>query len=400
MSSSWNFYTADQLTFGRGAVTRLAAEAAARDWQRALLVTDANLQEAGLVETVARPLEEAGCQLEVFDGGEAEPSIETASRAIERAAGCQPDVIVGLGGGSNMDLAKITAAVQTHGGEAGSYFGMDKIPGPVMPLVCIPTTSGTGSEVSHSAVLTDTANQIKVSTQSNHLRPALALVDPELSYSCPRQVAADSGIDALTHAIEAYTAVQFDKLVVPAGEKCAYEGSFPLADCLAEKAIELIGENLVAAVNDADQQARDKMALAATLAGMAFSNSGVALVHALEYPIGGVLHCSHGAGNGLLLPYVMAFNLPAREAAFAAVARLLGVDTTGLSDHEAGQKGIERVEKIREQIGIPLRIRELGGSEDQLPMFAEKTFAIQRLFWLNPRPASLEDVLEILQQAY
>jgi alcohol dehydrogenase class IV len=269
-----------------------------------------------------------------------------------------------------------------------------------MPLVCIPTTSGTGSEVSHSAVLTDTANQIKVSTQSNHLRPALALVDPELSYSCPRQVAADSGIDALTHAIEAYTAVEFDKLVVPAGEKCAYEGSFPLADCLAEKAIELIGENLVAAVNDADQQARDKMALAATLAGMAFSNSGVALVHALEYPIGGVLHCSHGAGNGLLLPYVMAFNLPAREAAFAAVARLLGVDTTGLSDHEAGQKGIERVEKIREQIGIPLRIRELGGREDQLPMFAEKTFAIQRLFWLNPRPASLEDVLEILQQAY
>ena len=400
MQSSWSFYTAGQLTFGRGAVGRLAGEAAGEGWRRALLVTDANLRDAGLVETVARPLKEAGCQLEVFDEGEAEPSIETAARAIGRAARCQPDVIVGLGGGSNMDLAKITAAVQTHGGEASSFFGMDKIPGPVMPLVCIPTTSGTGSEVSHSAVLTDPANQIKVSTQSNYLRPALALVDPELSYSCPRQVAADSGIDALTHAIEAYTAVEFDKLVVPPGESCAYVGSFPLGDCLAEKAIQLIGDNLVAAVNDADEQARDNMALAATLAGMAFSNSGVALVHALEYPLGGVLHCSHGAGNGLLLPYVMKFNRPAREAAFARLARLLGVDTSGMSEQQAGDKGIERVEKLREQIGIPLRIRELGGREDQLPMFAEKTFAIQRLFWLNPRRATLDDVLGILQDAF
>jgi alcohol dehydrogenase class IV len=400
MHSSWSFYTAGQLIFGRGAVGRLAGEAAGEGWRRALLVTDANLRDAGLVETVARPLKEAGCQLEVFDEGEAEPSIETAARAIGRAARCQPDVIVGLGGGSNMDLAKITAAVQTHGGEASSFFGMDKIPGPVMPLVCIPTTSGTGSEVSHSAVLTDPANQIKVSTQSNYLRPALALVDPELSYSCPRQVAADSGIDALTHAIEAYTAVEFDKLVVPPGESCAYVGSFPLGDCLAEKAIQLIGDNLVAAVNDADEQAMDNMALAATLAGMAFSNSGVALVHALEYPLGGVLHCSHGAGNGLLLPYVMKFNRPAREAAFARLARLLGVDTSGMSEQQAGDKGIERVEKLREQIGIPLRIRELGGREDQLPMFAEKTFAIQRLFWLNPRRATLDDVLGILQDAF
>jgi alcohol dehydrogenase class IV len=177
-------------------------------------------------------------------------------------------------------------------------------------------------------------------------------------------------------------------------------GSFPLGDCLAEKAIQLIGDNLVAAVNDADEQAMDNMALAATLAGMAFSNSGVALVHALEYPLGGVLHCSHGAGNGLLLPYVMKFNRPAREAAFARLARLLGVDTSGMSEQQAGDKGIERVEKLREQIGIPLRIRELGGREDQLPMFAEKTFAIQRLFWLNPRRATLDDVLGILQDAF
>jgi alcohol dehydrogenase class IV len=400
MGSSWSFFTSAQLTFGPGAVKRLAVEATGRGWQRALLVTDKNLQAAGLVDRVAEPLKQAGCQLDLYDGGEAEPSIDTAERAIERARAFRPDVIVGLGGGSNMDLAKITAAVFTHGGEASSYFGMDKIPGPVVPLVCIPTTAGTGSEVSHSAVLTDTANQIKVSTQSNVLRPALALVDPELSYSCPRQVAADSGIDALTHAIEAFTAVEFDKLVVPPGETCAYEGSFPLGECLAEKSIQLIGDNIVAAVNDKDQQAMANMALAATLAGMAFSNCGVALVHALEYPLGGILHCSHGAGNGLLLPYVMAFNLPARETAFARIASLLGVDTSGLDDREAGLKGIERVEQIRRQIGIPLSIRELGGVEEQLPLFAEKTFAIQRLFWLNPRPATLEDVLGILQEAF
>jgi alcohol dehydrogenase class IV len=268
-------------------------------------------------------------------------------------------------------------------------------------LICVPTTSGTGSEVSHAAVATDAENKIKVSTLSNYLRPVAAVVDPKLTYGCPKTVTADSGIDALTHAIESYTANDYDQLPVPAGEPLAYGGRNPLGNCLAEEAIKLIGQHLITAVlHPDDHAARNGMSLAATVAGMSFSNCGVALVHALEYPIGGMLHCSHGAGNGLLLPYVMRFNLPTRKASFARIAELLGENIAGLNEQAAAERAISAVERIRREIGIPLRIRELGGREDQLPTFAEKAFAIKRLMWVNPRQPSCEDLLEILRAAF
>ncbi len=399
--ASWNFFSAGQLAFGNGAAGRLGELLSRRRLQRLLLISDANLTAAGLTQRIVEPIRSAGIEVRVFDEGEAEPSVETARRAIQVAASQRPEGVVGLGGGSNMDLAKIVAIAATHGGGPLDYAGFDNVPGPVMPIVCVPTTAGTGSEVSHAAVLTDTERRIKVSTLSNHLRPALAVVDPQLTYSCPRRVTAESGIDALTHAIEAYTATDFDKLQVPEGQTSAYDGRHPLGDCLAEKAMELIGRHLVVAVEDGgNEAAREGMALAATLAGMAFSNCGVALVHALEYPLGGALHCSHGGGNGLLLPYVMRFNLPEREAAFARIARLLGVDTAGDSPRRAAEKAIEAVEQLRVRIGIPLRIRDLGGRREQLPDFADKTFAIERLRWVNPRPATREDLLGILEEAF
>jgi alcohol dehydrogenase class IV len=218
---------------------------------------------------------------------------------------------------------------------------------------------------------------------------------------CPRRVTADSGIDALTHAIEAYTAVDFDKLNEPEGAPVAYEGRHPLGDCLAEKAISLIGQHLVAAVEDgSNKAARDGMALAATLAGLAFSNCGVALVHALEYPIGGAVHVTHGAGNGLLLPFVMRYNLPLRKAVFAKIAGLLGESVSSLSEDTAAERAIVAVERIRVAIGIPQRLRDLGVSREQLPLFAEKAFAIKRLMNTNPRQPTMADLLEILEQAY
>src|SRR5439155_17887948 len=186
------------------------------------------------------------------------------------------------------------------------------IPGPILPVVCVPTTAGTGSEVSGAAALTDTDNAVKVGCLSNYLRPRAAVVDPLLTVSCPPKVTADSGIDALTHAIEGYTAVDFAAFPLPAGERSVYQGRHPLGDVCAEQAIRLIGRHLRRAVHHGDDlDAREGMALGATIAGLSFSNVGVALVHALEYPVGGVTNCSHGEGNGLLLPYVMRFNLPA-----------------------------------------------------------------------------------------
>jgi alcohol dehydrogenase class IV len=401
MRTTWNFFTAGQLVFGRGAIEEVGFLAARRGFRRVLIVTDKLLAAAGIVERTCKPLSEANLAVDVFDGGEAEPSIDAALRAVEHACAFSPDAILGLGGGSNMDLAKITATVHAHGGAPRDYFGYDNVPGPVKPLVCVPTTSGTGSEVSHAAVLTDTASHIKVSTLSQFLRPALAVVDPLLTVSCPRKVTADSGIDALTHAIEGYTATHYSQLAIGRGQTSAYEGSHPLGDCLAEKAIALIGEHLVRAVNEpGNLDAREGMSLAATIAGMAFSNCGVALVHALEYPLGGVLHCSHGAGNGLLLPYVMRYNLPERRAAFARIAALLGEDTSGLAEAAAAERAITAVERLRREIGIPQRIRDLGGKEEQLPEFAAKAFAIKRLMDTNPRRPSEADLQAILREAF
>ena len=369
---------------------------ARRKLGRVLLITDRNLLAAGIVARILGPLEEANVTCAVFDGGEPEPSLETAQRACDAARQFRPDSVLGLGGGSNMDVAKIVALLLAHGGSPADYFGFDRIPGPVTPLICVPTTAGTGSEVSHSAVLTDTVNRIKVSTLSEYLRPSLAIVDPMLSLTCPPKATADSGIDALTHAIEAYTAVDYSQLAVPADQATPYDGKTPMGDLLAEKAIALIGQNLVAAVKGPGHlPARENMALA----GMAFSNCGVSLVHALEYPLGAALHVSHGAGNGLLLPYVMRFNLSVRTREFARIAELLGADTRGLEEAAAAELAIRQVEQLKRDTGIPARLRDIGATPEQLPGFAEKSFAIKRLVQLNPRPPTQSDLLEILQQA-
>lgn len=399
--SIWNFYSAGRLVFGTGAVRELGAAALRLKAGKVLVVTDRSLVEAGLLAKVRGPLKAAGVACSVFDGGEPEPSFACADRAIAAAREHRPDAVLGLGGGSNMDLAKITATVYTHGGSYRDYFSFDNVPGPVCPLIAVPTTAGTGSEVSHAAVLTDHDNGTKVSTLSNYLRPDLAVVDPELTLTCPRKATADSGIDALTHAVEAYLATHSNELDVPCGEVSPYDGKYPLADVLAERAIELIGRHLVRAVNEPDNiEARTGMSLAATLAGLAFSNAAVALVHAMEYPLGGTLHCSHGEGNGLLLPYVMRFNLPARKSELAQIARVLGGDTRIIDVEEAADLAIVAVEQLRDAIGIPARIRDLGGTEDQLPEFAAKAFSIKRLMVLTPRPVTEADILEIYRNAF
>lgn len=401
MRTTWNFFSAGQLEFGPGSVAGLGRQVLRRGWRKVFVVADKNLAKAGLVEKAAAPLREAGVELAIFDGGMAEPTVAVAEEAAAKAKAFGPQAVLGLGGGSNMDLAKIVAILVTHGGPPNKYFGFDNVPGPVLPIVCVPTTAGTGSEVSHAAVLTDSTQHLKVSTLSNLLRPAVAVVDPELTYSCPQKVAADSGIDALTHAIEALTAADHSTYDTPPGGQQAYDGAHPLGGCLAERAIELIGRHLVPAVQESgNHAAKDGMSLAATIAGLAFSNCAVAVVHALEYPIGGVVHCSHGEGNGLLLPYVMRFNLPTRVREFARIAGLLGEETAGLSEQAAAERAIAAVERLRRDIGIPLQLRALGLKESQLPELAAKSFAIKRLMDTNPRKPTEADLLAILRDAF
>lgn len=401
MRSSWGFAIAGNLTFGRGAVEELPRLLARIGCRRILIVTDPVLQQIGHVDRVVAALQSITSDVVLWAAGRAEPSIADALDCIATAREVQPDLIVGLGGGSNIDLAKITATVLAHGGSPQDYFGFDRIPGPTTPVAAIPTTAGTGSEVSHSAVLTDTDAAVKVSTLSQHLRPALAIVDPSLTDSCPRSVTADSGIDALVHAVEAYTARRFDEMIDSPAEAMAYQGAHPLGKLIAGEAIRLVGRHLVCAVRQPDSAAdRDGMALAATYAGMAFSNCGVALVHGLEYPLGALVHCSHGAGNGTLLPYVMQFNLPARVAEISQIGELLGVDKAALSLDEHADATIQAIFELRRTIGIPDRLREYGAKQDQLATIAEKTSQIERLMTLNPRRASRDDLLAILQAAF
>ncbi|HAA67521.1 MAG: alcohol dehydrogenase [Planctomycetaceae bacterium] len=400
MRTTWNFNTAGQLVFGRNAVDQIGDRVREMGARRLLLVTDQTLLEAGLVDRVSAPLRAANVTVEVFAGGSPEPPLHAVNDAIAAARDCGAEVLLGLGGGSNMDIAKAAAVVLTHGGAVKDYAGDQVVPGPVFPLILVPTTSGTGSEVTAAAVLNDTDQGAKFSILSNHLRARFAVVDPLLTVSCPPAVTAASGIDALSHAVEAYTAVDNEAFPLPAGEATIYQGRHPLGDLLAERAIGLIGENLRRAVNDGDDlDAREGMALASTLAGMSFSNSGVAVVHALEYPLNDTVHTPHGVGCGLFLPYVMRFTGPARPQQMARIAELLASGDPVQRDDSAVERAAAAVEKLNADIGIPLRLRDVGISEAQLPAMADKAFTVKRILRVSPRSVAHEDLTAILRAA-
>jgi len=401
MRTTWTYEAPGRIVFGPGAVEQVGLWAARLAWRKILIVTDKDLVRVGAAERVNDSLAEYGIRASEYDGGQAEPGFALVDHCVAAARAFGPDAILGLGGGSNLDLAKITAAVLAHGGSPRDYIGEDKIPGPVPPLICIPTTAGTGSEISCSCVLTDEEQHVKVSALSWHLRPRLAIVDPTLTVTCPKQVTADSGIDALVHAIEALTVINALDFPVPDEDASIYQGRNLLSDSHAEKAIRLIGAHLLTAHREPDNlPARSGMSLAASLAGLAFVNSGLALVHALEYPLGGLVKISHGAGNGLFLPHVMRFNLPTRTAEYARVAELLGCETKHLTSSAAAHTAIDKVVELQRALNIPQRLRDVGVTQEQLPILADRTLAIRRLLRLNPRPVSGEQVLGILNAAW
>lgn len=402
VNTIWKFSMSGTFVFGRGSLADIGQHAKRLEAKRWLVVTDAILDDLGFAEKIRQSLAVHGLQSVIFRDGQPEPPYQVAEAAAEFGRVSHADGVIGLGGGSNIDTAKMAAVLLRHAGQPSDYFGYDRIPGAIAPLIAVPTTAGTGSEVSNSSVLTDSVNQIKVSSLSQWLRPRLAVVDPETTDGCPAKVSAHSGIDALVHAIEAYTARPFAQMHLVGPEARAYEGSNPMGNLLAAEAIRLIGGYLPRVVRDpADRESRDAMAYAASLAGMAFSNNGVALVHALEYPVGASAHCSHGEGNGVLLPHVMRFNLPGNESRFADIARFLGATVSPKSSsHELAEASIAAVQHIQEQIGLRTRLRDLGVKAEQLANFAERSFGIKRLMCLNPRMPEQSDLHDILKAAF
>jgi alcohol dehydrogenase len=413
INTVWQFATAGNIKFGRGSSEGLLQELERWRLARPLIVTDRRLMATDGVAKIVERIRSKSLAAILFDGCVAEPSVAIAEAAIEAGRSGNADGVIGIGGGSNLDVSKMAAAVLKHGGKPSDYFGFDAIPGPILPLFAVPTTAGTGSEVSHSSVLSDPVSSVKVSSLSRWLRPLVAIVDPSLTDSCPPTVTAHSGIDALVHAIEAYTNRAFSQMVGVDPQARAYEGSYPFTRMLAAEAIQLIAKHLVRAYeNPLDHEARDAMAMAAMLAGMAFSNSGVALVHALEYPIGTLTHCSHGEGNGLLLPHVMRYNLPRCEEAMAQIGQMLAGSSSppsplpenkerGASAFEVwSQVAIQHVVELQKSVGIRTRLSELGLKREQIPTVANKAFQIKRLMDVNPRQPNESELIEILEAAY
>jgi alcohol dehydrogenase class IV len=401
MRGEWRFHTAGEIIFGRGVVRRTGEAVRRLGAERALLVTDPALVAAGLHQPVEQSLAEAGIAVERFEGGRAKPTLDTVAACTAALQEGATQALVALGGGSNIDLAKAAAVVARYGGSAEHYLGEHQVPGPILPLVAISTTAGTGSEVSGASVLAEPARGRRGAILSNYLRPEVAIYDPVLTLSCPPQVTADAGIDALTHAVEAYMVVEYRHETSGGDPPGLYHGRSPLSDLLAEQAIALVGRYLRRAVyRGGDLEAREGMHVASLLAGMAFSNAGLTAVHALEYPVGVATGCTHGAGNGLLLPYVMVYNVPACPDRLATVARLLGEEVSGLSLQDAAFRAAEGVQRLKEDIGIPLDLRALGVQEADLRPLAEATAQITRLLQANPRPLDADALEDILRQAW
>lgn len=403
--SVWEFEIAENVTFGVGSSDELGAVVEEFDATSVLVITDEGVADAGVVDEVTAPLDPDGYT--VFEGVEPEPSVAVFERARAKADEIEPDFIVGLGGGSSMDVAKTTSVVHAHGGDILDYVapptgGGKDVPGPGVPTACIPTTAGTGSETSPVTVISLPREDLKVGISSRHQRPDVALVDPGLTVSLPPGPTASSGMDALSHAIEAYVTRRYDAKPAPEerADRPDYNGRSVLTDQFARSAIEHIGGGLRDAVNNGhDIEARRDMSLGSLMAGAAFTNAGLGATHAIAMAAGAIHHTPHGVTIALTLPEVMRFNATSAFDRYAEIAELLGEDTSGASDDEAAEAAAAAVEKLSADVGIDGGLSSLGIEEDDVEHLAERASALRRLLAGNPRRVSQDDLETIIRRS-
>lgn len=380
-----------ELIFGPGQRASLA-RVAARLGQRALLVTDQRLAGDAALLAMAAQLREAGLAVQIEGGTQPDIPVESAMDSAERARAFAPDLVIGIGGGSCLDMAKCLAILLSHGGKPQDYYGEFKVPGPVLPLIALPTTAGTGSEVTPVAVLSDSERNLKIGISSPHIIPTISICDPELTLTCPPGLTAIAGADAMTHAIEAYTAIRREPVPGLAQDR-VFVGKNALSDGFALQAIGLLWQGLEAACRDgSDGDARGKVMLGATLAGLAFGVAGTAAAHAIQYPVGALTHTAHGAGVACLMPYVMQWNRPAIGPELAEMARVMGLDSADAV--------VPAIAALFERIGIPPTLKALGLDAGRMDWVAEQSCGIARLIQNNPRPLPLPDMRRLIGAAY
>ena len=403
----WSFCVSPRIKFGEGVVEEIGDEVKRLKGKKVLLVTDPGIVKAGICNKVEELLKKSQIEVEVWAEVEPEPPIDAYRKCYSDVKDKGFEVVIGLGGGSSMDVGKVMSMFLKYGGDLLDYVAPPtgkgkKYPGPGIPCVAIPTTSGTGSEVSPAAVVSLPDKKLKVGISNNYQRPEVAIVDPLLTVDMPPQVTAATGMDALAHAAECYVARRYDRKPKPPTplERAVYNGANPLTDILAAEAVKLISKFLRRAVNNGyDIEARKGMSLASLLAGIAFTNAGTTAVHAMAYPIGGEFHTAHGVTNALLLPYVMRFNAAGDASRFAHIAEIMGENVKGLSLREAATKSASAIRELALDIGIPKSLKEFGCKQEDAPHLAKETLKIQRILVGNPRLISVKDLEELFRQA-
>jgi alcohol dehydrogenase class IV len=370
------------LAFGPGVSSRVADDLKQAGATSVLIVTTPPVRAAA--ERIAEGIRAQGIRVAIWDDCVHEPSIADFTRARESARAHSADAIIGLGGGSSMDLAKLVAALLSGRHSVAEVQGIGKLPGRETWLGCIPTTSGTGSEVSPIAILLDESDLLKKGVVSRHLVPDAAYVDPLLTLSMPSAVTASTGIDALTHCIEAY----------------ANKFAHPMVDTFALEGIRLITRSLLAAVRDGSNvQARTDMARGSLYGGLCLGPVNTAAVHALAYPLGGEFNVAHGVSNALLLPHVLAFNLDSATDRYADVAVAAGISSDG-SREAVAKRGLEAIEALCRDCNIPMRLSDHGVPADALDRMTDGAMTVQRLLIRNVREVSWDDARRIYEAAF
>lgn len=380
----FTFNTAFSVVCECGAAQNLARHCQDLAIDRVMLVTDPGIISLGMEVPIIASLQQAGISVELYSEVEADPPehVVLAAAAVARQAKSQG--VIGLGGGSSMDVAKLVAVLAPSSQPLAQMYGIGNVSGQRLPLIQVPTTAGTGSEVTMVAIVT-TGETTKTGVVSKQLLPDVAVLDAELTLGLPPHITAATGIDAMVHAIEAYTSKH---------QKNAY------SDMLAREALRLMSSNLSEAVhNGSNLEARSNMLLGAMMAGQAFANSPVAAVHALAYPLGGHFHIPHGLSNSLVLPHVLRFNADAAAPLYAQLLATIGGHAEGSALHKT-QVFIERIVAMIADVNLPVTLREMKISENDLPMLATDAMLQQRLLVNNPRPVNETDALAIYQAAY
>jgi len=366
---------------GAGIMSSCAEDCAATGAHHAFIVTSAPI--AVLAEELCEELRVRGVTPHLWLGPDGEPTRADFHNAVAAAGTATADFVIGLGGGSAMDVAKLVAALSGSSQTFDEVVGTDLLVGRALPLACIPTTAGTGSEVTPIAILEDEEAQLKKGVVSRHLVPDYAYLDARLTISMPRKVTASTGLDALTHCIEAYA----NRLAHPVVDSWALEG------------IRLIAANLERACNEPDDlAAREAMLMASHLGGLCLGPVNTAAVHALAYPLGGEFHVPHGVANSLLLPHVIRFNAELAPGRYGDVARAMGITATGHERNDA-EAGIAEIERLSAAVGIDRRLRDVGISSNALPGMAAAAMTVQRLLRNNPREVTEADALKIYEAA-